>query len=237
MFKLREYNFMGRRRMWYILSIVIILAGVAGYFIRGGFDLGIDFLGGSLTELEFSRDVEVEEIREVLEESGYPNAVIQRTGPDRFIIRTTPIEADEKESIIKSFNEKIGVNGAPIQDRNVLPGFGRQIANYALIAIAISIVGILIYVWIRFEFRFGICAIAALAHDVLITLGLYVILNREINTSTIAAILTILGYSLNDTIVVFDRIRENKLQAKSIGYSEMVNRSVNATLSRSINTS
>ena len=88
---------------------------------------------------------------------------------------------------------------------------------------AISLAGILIYVWIRFEFRFGMAAIAALAHDVLITLGVYAILNREINTSTIAAILTIMGYSLNDTIVVFDRIRENTPQSKSLGYGEMVN--------------
>ena len=102
---------------------------------------------------------------------------------------------------------------------------------------AISLAGILIYVWIRFEFRFGATAIVTLAHDVLITLGLYAILNREINTSTIAALLTIIGYSLNDTIVVFDRIRENTPQSRSLGYANVVNQSVNMTLSRSINTS
>ena len=228
----------------------MIIIGVAGYFIRGGFNLGIDFLGGSLLEVEFEEEVNVAEVREVMTDSGYSSAIIQmvkteliQTESNRFIIRIkakelgTTISTEEKNEILDSLDERIGLTGELLQDRAVDPGFSRVLINNALLAIGISIAGILIYIWIRFEFRFGATAILALFHDVLVTLGVYAILNREINTSTIAAVLTIIGYSLNDTIVVFDRIRENTPKTGKFGYSKVVNDSVNVTLSRSINTS
>jgi preprotein translocase subunit SecF len=239
-----NFNFIGKRKIWFIISLAVIVIGVAGFLLRGGFNLGIDFLGGSLLEVEFEKEVNVSEVREVMSDLGYDNAILQmvktdlvQTESNRFIIRTTPITTEEKEKMLGLLDERIGVVGEPLQDRAVDPGFSRVLINNALIAIGISIAGILIYVWIRFEFRFGAAAILALIHDVLVTLGVYAILNREINTSTIAAILTIIGYSLNDTIVVFDRIRENTSLAGRLGYSSVVNDSVNATLSRSINTS
>ncbi len=231
-------DFIGKRKIWFIISAALILIGVIGFIVQGGFNLGIDFLGGSLMEVQFEREAGVGEIREVMEDLGFEGSIIQGTeSKDKFIIRTTTRDIDTKNRILDALDEEIGVDGPPLQDRNVLPGFGKLITRYALIAIGISILGILIYVWIRFEFRFGATAIATLAHDVLITLGVYAILNREINTSTIAAILTIIGYSLNDTIVVFDRIRENSSKANKIGYANIINESINKTLSRSINTS
>lgn len=221
----------------------MIIAGIAGYFIQGGFNLGIDFLGGSLMEVEFTRDVDVAEVRSVMNDIGFGNAILQRTESNRFIIRTkakelgVPISTEEKNEILDSLNEKIGTTGTLLQDRIVDPFFGKQITKNAFKAIGISFVGILIYVWIRFELRFGAAAILALVHDVLVTLGVYAILNREINTSTIAAILTIIGYSINDTIVVFDRIRGNTPMTGKLGYTKVVNDSINVTLSRSINTS
>lgn len=228
----------------------MIIIGVAGFFLRGGFNLGIDFLGGSLIEVEFEKEVNVSEVREVMNELGYSSVILQmvktdlvQTESNRFIIRIKakelgePISTEEKDQILDLLDERIGVVGELLQDRTVDPGFSRVLINNALIAIGISIAGILIYVWIRFEFRFGAAAILALMHDVLVTLGIYAILNREINTSTIAAILTIIGYSLNDTIVVFDRVRENTPLTGRLGYSRVVNDSVNVTLSRSINTS
>jgi preprotein translocase subunit SecF len=235
-------------KIWFTLSLVIILAGVTGYFING-FNLGIDFVGGSLIELKFKQDTNAAEVRGIMSEMGYENVIIQRVGnmleteSDRFIIRIKAekkgesIGVEEKNEIINKMDEKIGVEGEPLQDRSVDPGFGNLLIWNAIKAIAISIAGMLIYVWIRFEFRFGAVAILALIHDVLVTVGVYAILNREINTSTIAALLTIIGYSLNDTIVVFDRIRENIPMAGKMGYGNMVNFSVNTTLSRSINTS
>ncbi len=241
-FKNYNFNFIGKRKIWFIISLAIIAAGIVGFIIQGGFNLGIDFLGGSLMEVEFTRDVDVAEVRSVMSDIGLGNAILQRTEPNRFIIRTRarelgiPISTEEKKEILNSLDEKIGISRDLLQDRIVDPGFSKQITKYALIAIGVSIVGILIYIWIRFELRFGAAAILALVHDVLVTLGVYAILQREINTATIAAILTIIGYSLNDTIVVFDRIRENTPRAGKLGYSKVVNDSVNITLTRSINT-
>lgn len=238
-----NFDFVGKRKIWFIISAAVILVGIAGYFIQGGFNLGIDFLGGSLMEVEFNREVSVAEIREIMEDLDLGNAILQPVEPNRFnrstrmIIRTTHTDVKTKNEILNSLDENIGINKTPLQDRTVSPGFGKKITRNALKAIGISILGILIYVWIRFEFRFGAVAIFALLHDVLVTLGIYAISNREINTATIAAILTILGYSLNDTIVVFNRIRENTPAAGKLGYSQVVNDSVNKTLTRSINTS
>jgi preprotein translocase subunit SecF len=241
--KRRQFDFIGKKRIWFIISAVIILIGVAGYFIQGGFNFGIDFLGGTLIEVQFDQDVESSAIREVLDGEGYGSSIVQQTDSDKYIIRIKaeelgkPISTEEKVSILDALDNEMGINRELLQDRTVAPGFGSVLIRNALIAIAISLAGILIYVWIRFEFRFGATAIVTLAHDVLVTLGAYAILNREINTSTIAAILTIIGYSLNDTIVVFDRIRENTPQSRTIGYAGVVNNSINMTLSRSINTS
>ncbi|MCJ7666083.1 MAG: protein translocase subunit SecF [Actinobacteria bacterium] len=241
--KIPNYNFIGKRKIWFTISLVVIIAGVSGYFIQGGFNFGIDFLGGTMIEVEFDRDTSISEIRDVLVDNGHGGSIIQHTEGNKYIVRIKAeeigksIEFDEKTRILNELDDNIGINPQLLQDRTVNPGFGSVLIRNALIAMAVSLAGILIYVWIRFELRFGITAIAALAHDVLVTLGVYAILNREINTSTIAALLTIIGYSLNDTIVVFDRIRENSPKAKTLGYSDMVNQSVNVTLTRSINTS
>jgi preprotein translocase SecF subunit len=245
-----NFNFIGKRKIWFIISLAVIIVGIAGFLLRGGFNLGIDFLGGSLLEVEFEKEVNVSEVREVMNDLGYDSAILQmvktdlvQTESNRFIIRIKakelgqPISSEEKEQMLGLLDERIGIVGEPLQDRSVDPGFSKTLINNALMAIGISIAGILIYIWIRFEFRFGAVAILALIHDVSVTLGVYAILNREINTSTIAAILTIIGYSLNDTIVVFDRVRENTPLTGRLGYSRIVNDSVNATLSRSINTS
>ena len=238
-----RFDFIGKRKIWFIISLIVVLIGVAGYFIQGGFNFGIDFLGGSLIEVEFDGSTDARQIRDVLEDTGYGTSIIQQTDDNKYIIRIKAeeigksIEIDEKARILDALDEGIGINPVLLQDRTVNPGFGSILIRNALIAMAISLAGILIYVWIRFEFRFGATAIVTLAHDVLVTLGVYAILNREINTSTIAALLTIIGYSLNDTIVVFDRIRENTPQSRSLGYKNVVNQSVNMTLSRSINTS
>jgi len=241
--KTARFDFIGKRKIWFILSFIVVLAGVTGYFIQGGFNFGIDFLGGSLIEVEFDGTTDVGQIRDVLEDAGYGSSIIQQTDNNKYIIRIKAeeigktLEIEEKARILDALDEGMGINPVLLQDRTVSPGFGSILIRNALMAMAISLAGILIYVWIRFEFRFGATAIVTLAHDVLITLGVYAVLNREINTSTIAALLTIIGYSLNDTIVVFDRIRENTPKARSLGYTNIVNQSVNMTLTRSINTS
>jgi preprotein translocase subunit SecF len=250
--KIRNFNFdfIGKRKIWYLFSLVLIIAGLTGFLIHGGFNRGIDFLGGSLFEVKFERDTSAAEIREIMDDIGYSNIIIQRVEnnlvkpeSDRFIIRIKAgnseetLDEEEKEKILDALDKEIGLEGNLLQDRHVDPGFGSVLIMNALKAVGIGIAGILIYVAIRFELRSGIAAIIALIHDVLVTVGLYAILNREINTSTIAAILTIIGYSINDTIVVYDRIRENTPMAGKFGYTRVVNNSINQTLSRSINTS
>lgn len=250
--KIRDsnFNFTGKRKIWFVISFLVIVAGIIGFIVNGGFNLGTDFLGGTLIEVKFDRPTDTGEIRGIMSELGYDNAIIQKVisdvledNSDQFIIRLKAeergksISTEEKNVILNALDNEIGIDGELLQDRTVEPGFGSLLIRKALIAIAISVAGILIYIWIRFEIRFGAAAILALVHDVLITLGVYCILNREINTSTIAAILTILGYSLNDTIVVFDRIRENTSQVGKLGYEKVINNSINITLRRSVNTS
>ncbi len=236
-FKFTDYNFnfIGTRKIWYLFSAAIIIAGIIGFLVSG-FNFGIDFLGGSLMEVEFKRELDIAELREVLSDSGHPTAILQRTDPRQFIIRTLPVNTQEKNEILDNLDESIGINRPILQNRNVLPTFSSLITRLAMTAVAISIAGILIYVWIRFEVRFAVAAISALIHDVLITLGFYALFNREINITTIAVILSLLGYSINDTIVVFDRIREDTRTIKNVSYEQIVNNSVNKTLARSINT-
>jgi len=135
-----------------------------------------------------------------MEDIGFGNTILQKTADDRFIIRTTPIDIKTKNMILETLDKEIGINRPPVQDRSVFPGFGRQIAGKALMAIGISILGILIYVWIRFEFRFGATAIAALLHDVLVTLGVYAISNREINKVINDSVNKTLTRSINTSV-------------------------------------
>jgi preprotein translocase subunit SecF len=230
-----KYDFIGKRRIWFIFSAVIVATGIIFFIIRG-FNLGIDFLGGNLMEVKFNRGVSISELREAMEDVGYGKAILQNTKSDQYIIRTVPLNIDEKTKILDNLNEKIGIIRPLIQDREVAAGFSKQITRNALIAVAISIAGILIYIWIRFEVRFAIIAILELLHDLVILLGFYAITYREFNSTSIAVILTILGYSLSDTIVVFDRVREELRFNRKDRFYDIVNFSINKTLVRSLGT-
>ena len=232
---LYKFDFVGKRRIWFIVSTIIIIAGIVLIFVRG-FNFGIDFLGGNLMEIKFKQNVSVTELRKVMGDIGYGSAILQSTAPDQYIIRTVPLDIKEKTKILDNLDQKIGIVRPLMQDRNVAAGFSSQIIKNALIAVAISIVGILIYIWIRFEVRFAIVAIIELLHDLLILLGFYAITYREFNSTSIAVILTILGYSLSDTIVVFDRIREEIRLTKKDSFYDIVNYSENKTLARSLGT-
>lgn len=230
-----KFDFIGKRKIWFIFSTILIITGIVFFFVRG-FNYGIDFLGGNLMEVKFKQDVPISELRKAMEDIGYGKSILQSTASDQYIIRTVPIEVKEKNKILDNLDKKIGIIRPLVQDRNVAAGFSRQITKNALIAVAISIVGILIYIWIRFEVRFAIVAVIELLHDLLILLGFYAITYREFNTTSIAVILTILGYSLSDTIIIFDRVREELKLTKKDKFSDVVNYSVNKTLVRSLGT-
>lgn len=230
-----KFNFIGKGKIFFIVSLIIIITGVVFYFVRG-FNFGIDFLGGNLMEVNFKKDVTISEVRKVMEEAGYGNSILQNTASDQFIIRTVPVEESEKNRILDELDTKIGINRPLVQDREVAPGFSKQITKYALIAVAISLAGILIYIWIRFEVRFAITAIIELLHDLLIILSVYIITYREFNITTIAVVLTILGYSVNDAIIIFDRVREELRFNKRERFFDTVNYSINKTFIRSLST-
>lgn len=230
-----KFDFVRKSKWGVVFSLTFIVVGLAMFLIRG-FNFGIDFLGGNLMEIKFTKSVSITELRNVMEEVGYGSAILQNTEENQYIIRTVPLTDTQKTAILDNLDSQIGIEQPLVQDRNVAPGFSQTIIRNTLIAVAISIAGILIYVWIRFAVRFALIAILELIHDLLIILSFYAITFREFNTTTIAVILTILGYSLSDAIIIFDRIREEIRVNKRDRFIDISNYSVNKTLVRSLGT-
>ena len=235
------FDFIGRRRIAMSASAVLIVIGLLTAGLRG-LNYGIDFAGGTLVELRMPRDVDIEDVRRELRGIGMGDSTIQHYGSkDEILIRMmrSPkgIEGLQGE-IIKALEVSYGQGKIELRRTEVVgPQVGAALRKQAALAMAYALIGILIYITIRFEFRFAVAAILALVHDVLITLGAFAVTNKELSLPVIAAFLTIVGYSLNDTIVVFDRIRENLKLFRRESYEAVFNRSINETLSRTILTS
>jgi len=226
------------------VSLVLILAGIISLIIHGGPNYGIDFRGGTLVQVKIHKPTDISHIRNSLKGLKLGEVVIQSIGTQaqsEYLIRIEKsstslkgISEQVKARLITRFGEK-SVEIRRIE--MVGPKVGKDLRRKGLWAILFSLVAILIYITWRFEFWFAIGAIVALAHDVLITVGVFSILNKQVNLAIVAAVLTIIGYSLNDTIVVYDRIRENMKKLQKISFIDMVNQSINETLSRTILTS
>lgn len=239
--------FMKYRRHAYIVSLSVIFLGLVGLVLRGGFNLGIDFAGGRLVEYELDRLVPIEEVRQAVEAAGLSGAGIQdaHEGGRHFLFVRLPVTdeqlADDKspsKEIQSALEERIPGLGVELRREELVgPKVGRELRGKATLAVLIALAGILLYVGWRYEFSFGIGGIAALAHDVIITLLILTLLGRELNIPIIAALLTIGGYSINDTVVVFDRIREQAKLLQKSNPLEVVDVGVNATLSRTLITS
>jgi len=233
-------DFVSRRRTAFLISAVVIGAGLISLVIKGGPDLSIDFEGGVLIQLKFKDQVATEELRTALDEAGYPNCEIQtfRTG-DEVLIRAPIVEGeDTTEDIKRAVGDRFGANSFEVRREELVgPKVGRELGKNAIWAIVIGLGAILVYVAFRFEFRFAVAAVAALFHDVLVTLGIFSLTGKEVSLAVVAAFLTIVGYSLNDTIVVFDRIREDLRKYHRERYEGVINASINETLSRTIMTS
>jgi len=230
-----KFDFIRKSKWGAVVSLTFIAVGIVMFILRG-FNFGIDFLGGNMIEVKFKNVAEITEVRKVMEGIGYGKSILQSTAPDQYIIRTTPLTAQQKTLILDSLDKKIGIIKPLVQDRQVAAGFSQTITRNMLIAVAISIAGIVVYVWIRFAVRFALVAILELVHDLLIILSFYTITYREFNTTTIAVILTILGYSLSDAIIIFDRIREELRLNKRDKFLDLANYSMNKTLVRSLGT-
>lgn len=242
-FQNTKIDFVGKRKVGYIFSGALILISVVSLILHGGPSLGIDFTGGTSLDLAFENDVTASELRESLSDVGFGDAEIKQIGlqsANDFIIRVEQMEeGTEAGALIEAELTKDFPNNK-YEIRSVLevgPKIGGELGRAAVMAILISLLGILIYISWRFEFKFATGAVIALFHDVVITLGIFSLLNYEISLAVVAAFLTIVGYSLNDTIVVFDRIRENLKVLRRENFTNIVNISLNQTLSRTVITS
>ena len=238
-------NFVGRRNWYFLISGVIILIGVVSLIVFG-LRWGIEFTGGSMITVGFEQEVAQEELRAVMAELGYDDAIIQKTEVGDFLVRTTLLSDEDMMLIRETLNDRFGEEPTVSEPYAVSESIGKEITGYASIAVFVAAIGILLYVTWAFRrlkrpFRFGVCAIVALVHDVLIVLGIFsllgVFLDIEINAMFITGVLTVIGYSVNDTIVVFDRIRENMARSTGSPLETTVNNSIMDTIGRSLNTS
>ena len=240
--KQTHIDFMGKFKTALMISGVLILIGIASIVMHGGLKYGIDFEGGTLVQLKFPEAPAIDSIRSVLKEMELTDSTIQEFGaPDTILIRVARADGELKEmgtSIKKALEEKKGFTGIIIERVEMVgPKVGQDLRMKALLSILYAIIGIVIYISWRFEFQYAIAAIIALIHDVLITMGAFAVLDKEFTLVIVAAFLTIIGYSLNDTIVVFDRIRENTRRRSKESLSDTINTSINQTLSRTLLTS
>ncbi|MDR2779490.1 MAG: protein translocase subunit SecF [Synergistaceae bacterium] len=229
-------SLMKYRKFAMILSIAAIIVSLVSLSVKG-VNYSVDFSGGVALQLAFDPPPEdVGEIRNVLADIGHSQATIQAYDDGSILIRYQDSTAAAQRSILEALRDRFGEVTVRKID-NVGPVVGQELRRQAAVAISLSILAILAYMAVRFRFRFGVAAVAALIHDSIIMLGAYSLTGREISTSFIAAILTVIGYSLNDTIVVMDRVRENWNKLHRDGIVTLVNDSVNQTMSRTINTS
>ncbi|MBP7332092.1 MAG: protein translocase subunit SecF [Firmicutes bacterium] len=229
------FHFIKLRKIWYTLSIVILIPCIISLFMQS-LNQGIDFTGGTLLDLKFSNPATIEQVRGVLNEFELEGASIQQSSEDSFLIRTRELNEEESQGLISKLNSELS-EVTVLRDERVGPVMGRELIMKAFQALALATVLILIYVAWRFEFKQGIAAIIAVLHDVVIVVGVFSILQFEVDSSFVAAVLTIVGFSLMDTIIIFDRTRENiHLKKKGEALGDIVNRSLWQTMSRSINT-
>lgn len=239
-----NFDFMGKRRYAFLFSGIMVLLGIIGLIQigRGAANLGIDFAGGTAVQLKFDQAIRIDEARKALESNGLGNAELQEFGQDnKLLIRvkaSTTIEEKTAERVVGIFSKEFPANKFVVDSSTEIgPTIGKKLQEDALIAILVSFIGIILYVAARFEFRFGIAAALATFHDVLAVLGAFYVLDKEITLLVVTALLTLAGYSLTDTVVVFDRIRENLRMRRRENEETIINNAVNQVLSRTIVTS
>jgi preprotein translocase subunit SecF len=243
LFKNAHYDFLSQRKKAYIVSGVLLASGVLSLILHGGLRQGVEFTGGTKFQIEFVEPTSVADVRDAIGAAGLQGAQIQQFGgSNEYAIRVATFSESGgqrvSEEVTEALDSAYGEGAWELRRRSAVgPKVGSELREKALIAILLSFALTLVYLAFRFEWRFGVAAIVATAHDITLTFGFLSILNIEITLATVAAILTILGYSLNDTIVVFDRIRENLKKRRKDSYGDIINSSINETLPRTVLTS
>ena len=239
-------DFVGKRNWFFLFSFLVILPGVAFLIINPGLRMGIDFTGGSTMTVKFSESVTQEDVRTELTRIGQVDATVQSFGDNTYFIRTRQLSDQDKDALVGTLEASLSPDGVDVSSDFVSPVVARDTILNGIYAVVAASVGIFIYLWWAFRsvprpFRYGIAAIVALVHDLVIVLGIFAILGNllglEVNTMFLVAVLTVIGYSVNDTIVVFDRLRENVLNYGNRGFAQNVNVSISETIGRSLNTS
>jgi preprotein translocase SecF subunit len=236
-FKNANYNFVGFRRKAFIISAVFIAAGLISLIVKGGPALSIDFKGGTLIDLSFDKPVPVDQVRSALSQAGFGNTAELQTAADgtELIIKVPMGEGNQDVTgLVKDVVRRtLPDNPFKVRSEEIVgPRVGKELGRKAIWATIFSLGAILVYIAWRFEFRFAVASVVALVHNVVVVVGLFSLTNKEISLAVIAAILTLVGYSINDTIVVFDRIREDLRKYHRDEFPVIINRSINETLSR-----
>lgn len=225
-----------KTKIWFSISLLVIVLGIGFMVYRGGLNFGIDFIGGSKVIIQMPDDFTKSEVDEIIKKYA-EDAVTNTVNDTQLEVKAKDFDSTKVSEMMNELKEKYALeDDALISQDEIGASVSSELTRNSLISLSIAVIAMLIYVAIRFEFKFGISAIIALLHDILITISIYAIFNVPVNTPFIVAILTIVGYSINDTIVIFDRIRENVHKMRRSSPAEVANTSVTQTMSRSINT-
>jgi SecD/SecF fusion protein len=236
----RDVDFLRHRRVFFIISIVLMVAALVALPVRG-LNFGIEFVGGSSVDFKNTGEISIDEMRAAFEDAGVQGAIVQtstdvRTGEAGFIVGISTTDAQEASAYKDAVSAALGIDSTTAEAMTVGPGWGAEVTRTSLIAFFVALALIIIYIAIRFEYKMGVVAVATLIHDLLIIVGVYAIVGREVTPNVVAALLTIMGYSLYDTVVVFHRINDNLSTTSRHSFMTVANHSVNQVLMRTINT-
>lgn len=234
--KTTNIDFMGLRKWAALLSAILFIASITSLMVNG-LNWGLDFTGGTQIQLEFPSAVEVNSIRDALSKNNFNDVVVQSYGTAEDVLISVPPRKDVNQQQLSSQIANLFPNATVKRVEYVGPQVGQELANKGILAVLVALLGIMSYVALRFEYRFALGAALALLHDPILILGIFSFFHIEFNLTALAAVLAVIGYSLNDTIVIFDRIRENFRKVRKGTTIEIVNLSINQTLSRTIMTS
>ncbi|MEG1416000.1 MAG: protein translocase subunit SecF [Clostridium sp.] len=229
------FKIVEKSRLWFIISAVIIVISLGSLFVRG-LNFGIDFVGGTVVTINMEKDYDVTKIRQIAEK--YDKSVqVQSVEGNEVTIRSNTFTDKDIDSLFKEVKKEFSLKDSqPLSAERIGPSIGKELTQKAFLSSIVAVLGILIYISFRFEWRFGVAAIASLIHDLIITIGIFSLFQIPINSSFMAAVLTILGYSINDSVVVFDRIRENSRKKIYKTNTLLGDASLTQTMARSINT-